>query len=122
MTHPVVERRRAEQQAHLDRAASWAAALPDGLGVMAVVVFGSVARGDFNKWSDIDVLVVAEHLPPASRDRVDLLFAHRPGGLEPVGWTPSELAERRRRRDPIACEADEVGVVVRGAWPGAAGG
>ncbi len=101
----------------MDRAASWAAALPDELGVVAVVVFGSVARGDFNKWSDIDVLLVAEHLPSSSRDRIELLFADRPGGLEPVGWTPSELVERRRRRDPIAREANEVGVVVRGALP-----
>jgi len=117
VTHPVIERRRAEQQAHVDRAASWAAALPDELGVVAVVVFGSVARGDFNKWSDIDVLVIAEHLPSSSRDRIEVLFADRPGGLEPVGWTPAELADRRRRRDPIAREADEIGVVVRGAWP-----
>ena len=117
MTHPVIERRRAEQRALVDRAASWAASLPDHLGVCAAVVFGSVARGDFNKWSDVDVLVVAEHLPASSRDRIEVLFADRPGGLEPVGWTPSELTERRRRRDPIAREADEIGLVVRGALP-----
>jgi hypothetical protein len=34
-----------------------------------------------------------------------------------VGWTPAELAQRRRRRDPIAREADAVGVVVFGALP-----
>lgn len=118
MTHPLLERRRTEQRDRIAAAADWAARLSRRLAIEAVVVFGSVARGDFNKWSDLDVLVIAPELPASARERLALLMADAPPGLQPVGWTPSELAERRTRRDPIARECDDVGVVVWGTLPG----
>lgn len=118
MTSPVIERRLAEQAEAIAKAAAWATQLVGGRGsVSAVVVFGSYARGDFNKWSDIDVLVIDDCLPESGRARVDLLWADRPAPVQPVGWTGDELQTRRRRRDPIAVEADAVGVVVHGALP-----
>ncbi len=126
MTIPAVERRRAEQQARVEVAAAWAKRLATRQEVAAVVVFGSTARGDFNKWSDLDVLVIAPGLPGEWRSRAELLMADAPPGLQPVGWTPAELAERRRRGDPIARECDAVGVIVHGHLPppepGATGG
>lgn len=122
MTHPVLERRRRQRDARLEVARRWVPALTDrlarcGVTVRAVVVVGSVARGDFNKWSDLDVLVVADPLPDGARERLALLTEDAPPGLQPVGWTPGELARRRDRRDPIAVEADTVGVVAAGALP-----
>lgn len=117
MTIPVVERRRAEQRARIDKVATWAEAFAAGRQVTAVVVFGSTVRGDFNKWSDTDVLVVAEDLPDDWRSRTELVMAGAPPGVQSLGWTPAELAERRHRRDPIALECDSVGVVVHGALP-----
>lgn len=115
MTHPVVERRRAEQNQRIEVAATWARALATRLDVSAVVVFGSTARGDFNKWSDIDVLVVSAALPRGARRRLEVLMADAPPGLQPVGWTPAELDLRRARRDPIVLECDSVGRVVLGS-------
>jgi predicted nucleotidyltransferase len=111
----VLARRRRERERLIGLARDWAAALPERLQVRAAVVFGSVARGDFNKWSDIDVLVVAEGLPAGAQERLELLMEGSPPGLEPIGWTPAELAERRRRGDPIAIEATSQGVVVAGS-------
>lgn len=115
MTHPLLIRRRRERAARIKEARGWARRLAGRLAVRAVVVVGSVARGDFNKWSDLDVLVVADDLPADGRARLALLDADAPAGCQPIGWTPGELAERRRRGDPIAVEADTVGVVVYGA-------
>lgn len=117
MTHPLVQRRRAEREQRLGTAAAWAKQLARRLDVSAVVVFGSVARGDFNKWSDLDVLVIAPRLPDAGLERLELLMADAPPGVQPVGWTPAELAERRGRGDPIAVECDTVGVTVHGTVP-----
>ncbi len=114
MTHPLIQRRLAERAARIDRAAAWAARLAQRLDLVAAVVFGSTARGDFNKWSDLDVLVVARELPLDVRDRLALVMADSPPGLQPVAWTPEELLERRRRRDPIVEECGSVGVVVWG--------
>jgi hypothetical protein len=113
----VAARRRAERSAALAAAASYVKDVAGEVPVTVAVVFGSYARGDFNTWSDIDVLVVSDAFPPGFRERMDVLWRHRPPGIEPVGWTVAELAERRRRVDPIAVEADTVGVVVAGELP-----
>lgn len=115
----VAARRRRERAAAIDVARRYAVTLAEDIPVVAVVVFGSYARGDFNTWSDIDVLVISDALPTGFRERIDVLWRHRPPGLEPVGWTVAEHAERRRRRDPIATEADAAGVVVLGTRPDA---
>jgi hypothetical protein len=117
MSHPLLERRRSEQSERIQTAKEWAGRLAGRLDVVAAVVFGSVARGDFNKWSDLDVLVVVRELPASGRERLEVLMGDAPPGLQPVGWTPAELAARRRRRDPIARERDAVGVIVFGTLP-----
>jgi len=117
--HGIVERRRGEQAAAFEAARHFAATLAGEVPVVAAVVFGSYARGDFNTWSDIDVLVISDELPENSRDRSDLLWRHQPGGLSAIGWTTGEHQARRRRRDPIAVEADDVGVIVAGTLPSA---
>lgn len=116
MTHPVITQRLAERERAIGTARAWAAQLT-GSHIVAVVVVGSFARGDFNKWSDIDVLVVADRLPGALLARLAMLGASAPPGLQPIGWTVAELARRWRERDPLALEAYEAGVVVRGALP-----
>lgn len=106
----VLERRRIERERLIGRAQQLAARLDPRLGARAVAVFGSVARGDFNLWSDVDVLVVAEHLPPGWQERIHAL-GDLPGLVEPVAWTPEELRSQLLRGNPIAREA-----VDRGIW------
>jgi hypothetical protein len=117
----IVARRAAERDEAIGRSRAYAEALASRLSLVAVVVFGSYARGDFNTWSDIDVLVVADDLPADSGARLDLLWSSRLGGIEPVAWTTEEFQARRHRRDPIATEADQLGVTVHGALPLEAG-
>jgi len=112
--HPVIARRLAEQQQRIDVAAAWARGLQARLRVEAVVIFGSTARGDFNKWSDIDVLVIADGIPADFGAAHALLTADAPPGVQPVGWSRAELRRRRRVGDPIATEADTMGRVVLG--------
>lgn len=113
----IVERRRGEQAAAVDLARRYAARVATEVPLLAAVVFGSYARGDFNTWSDVDVLVLSDGLPPDPKARLEVLWRHVVGGISPVGWTASEHRARRRRRDPIAVEADTVGIVVAGAIP-----
>lgn len=113
-TIPALVRRRAQRSAYVETARRWAEGLDPLLGVRAVVVFGSVARGDFNVWSDVDVLVVAEHLPEEWSERLALLWADRPARLSPIAWTPEEYRAHLARRNPIALEASTKGIVVRG--------
>lgn len=82
--------------------------------VIAAVVVGSVARGDFNVWSDVDVVVVAEGLPYRTPDRGALLAQGAPGGVQPVGFTPEEFRSAVEGGNPLAREALERGEVLRG--------
>ena len=90
--------------------------LSDRLEIVAAAVVGSVARGDFNVWSDIDVVIVAERLPARLPDRSALLALDAPGGVQPIGFTPDEFREALRRSNPLAQEAMGTGIVLRGQW------
>ncbi|MDQ3679186.1 MAG: nucleotidyltransferase domain-containing protein [Actinomycetota bacterium] len=116
----VVARRRAEREALVDRARCFVAGLDTSLDVRAVVVVGSVARGDFNRWSDVDVVVVAENLGATLLERLDSLGS-RPGRVEPFAWTPEEWAARLGRGDPMAVEALERGLWLVGSAEHAGG-
>lgn len=116
MTVPALRRRYEERGEFLARARAFAAALPPGIDPVAVVVFGSVARGDWNRWSDIDVLVIAQHLPDRPLDRLAAL-GDRPASVAPIAWTPTEWQARLDRRDPIAVDAKQHGVWLRGRAP-----
>ena len=119
MTISAVARRREERARLIAAVAEWAEALADRLpGLRAAVVIGSVARGDFNRWSDTDVLVIAEHLSPEWRER-NTAIGSTPPGVQVIAWTPADFAARSQRGDPIAVEAAGPGVAVWGALPSA---
>jgi len=82
--------------------------------VDAAGVIGSVARGDFNRWSDVDVVVVSEALPERFPDRLELLFRDRPPRIEPSGLSAYELRRLHRRGDPRVAELIAEGVLLCG--------
>ncbi|MGI8575942.1 MAG: nucleotidyltransferase domain-containing protein [Egibacteraceae bacterium] len=110
----VLDRRRADRAALVTRAERFADELDVALGVRAVVVFGSVARGDFHDASDVDVLIVAEHLPQRALER-NAAVGLAPPRVEFVAWTPEEWRQERDRGNPIAVEAIERGRLLRGS-------
>ena len=112
--HPVITRRRAEQEALVQLAARYVDDVPEAAGMLAAAVFGSVARGDFNVWSDVDLVVVARDLPERVFDRYDVL-GDPPPRVQVVPWTPDEWRAQAARRNPIAIEAIERGVWLHGA-------
>jgi len=114
MTEILAERAR-ERERLLELARGYVRRLAERQPVLAAAVVGSVARGDFNVWSDVDVVVVAESLPARAPERSLLLAADAPGGVQPIGFTPQELAEARRRGNLLAEEVLTSGVVLLGA-------
>ena len=106
--------RRLERERLIALAREYVERLSARLTVEAAAVVGSVARGDFNVWSDVDVLVVVDGLPERAPDRAALLLADAPAGVQPVGFTPRELEQARGKRNPLVLEADTRGVVLVG--------
>lgn len=110
----VLDRRRAERAALIARARRFADGLDPRLKVDVAVVFGSVARGDFHDASDVDVLIVADGLPADTLAR-NATIGLAPPGVEFVAWTRDEWRREGHRGNPIAVEARDHGVVLRGA-------
>jgi hypothetical protein len=112
-----LERRRAERDERLADARVHIEKLAKRLPVSAAVVAGSVARGDFNLWSDVDVVVVSDALPAPGPDRAEALGQGAAGGLELHGYTSAEFARALKRGDRLAIEAADSGVPLLGALP-----
>lgn len=95
------------------------------LGAVTVWLYGSVARSDFNLWSDVDVLVVAEQLPDHPLRRQDLLMQVAPPKVEPIGYTRDEFERLLAKRHPnliallqeAICLRDDLGLMERVKFP-----
>lgn len=109
--------RREERSRLIAGARDYAERLAESIELRAALVAGSVARGDFNLWSDVDVVVMSDDLPEPGPARAELLG--RPGvpRIEAHGYTTAELAAARRRRDRLVVEALDRGVRVYGEPP-----
>lgn len=115
MAIKAVEERRAERERLIEFARAYVARLAERLDVRGAAVVGSVARGDFNVWSDVDVVVIAAPLPVRTPDRVALLLEEAPPEVQPIGYTPEELERAWMKGNALVRESVERGIVLRGA-------
>ena len=71
--------------------ASYARGLRENLGRVSVILFGSLARGDHNLWSDIDVIIISERFRGIRFVERCLEIEDPFGNLSPICWTPEEF-------------------------------
>ena len=85
---------------------------------MTVVVYGSVARGDFHLGSDVDVVIISDELPVGIKERINLLYEPIPGIVEPIGYRCDEFLQMLSKRHLTALGVLKDGVVIRdnGFW------
>lgn len=83
------------------------------LGPATVLLYGSVARGDFNVWSDVDVLVISDALPQDPLIRAERLYEFVCAGIEPKGLTLNEYKKAKAEGNPFLKELAEQGIVLR---------
>ncbi|MGH2702325.1 MAG: nucleotidyltransferase domain-containing protein [Actinomycetota bacterium] len=65
----ILRRRRHERDQLIEQARVFARELDRRIGLEVAIVTGSVARGDFNVWSDVDLLIVSTNLEERAPDR-----------------------------------------------------
>ena len=96
----------------------------DTSGIKAILLFGSVARGEYTETSDVDVLIVHEGEADEIRDRIgdeiDRMLDDHDVLISPTYITSRELRERVERIDSFAVTVLEEGIVLYGdvEWPG----
>jgi hypothetical protein len=114
-TIQALDDRRAERARLIERARGYVELLGSRLELRAAAIAGSAARGDFNVWSDVDVLVVADGLPWRAPDRAWLLLEGAPPRVQPIGYTLAELEREWLKGNRLVCEAVEQGLPLVGA-------
>jgi predicted nucleotidyltransferase len=89
----LAEKRHQERVALIDEARAFAGRVRQVVPDARVFLYGSVARGDFNLASDIDLLVVSDALPPQPLARAEFLYRYVGGREEPKGLLRSEFID-----------------------------
>lgn len=105
----VISRHRARlREETIARLAALLAGRPPAPGTERVILFGSLARGDFDGASDVDLLVVGEEVP-----NLDVLGAVG-RGCDRVLWSGEQWRTALERGHPMAMEIVRDGVEL---WP-----
>jgi uncharacterized protein len=104
-----------EREALIELARGYVERLASDRDLRAAFIVGSVARGDFNVWSDVDVVVVADDLPSRAPDRAQALGQIAPPRVQPIGFTRREFHAANAKGNPLVREAAEVGIPLAGA-------
>lgn len=74
----------------------------------SVLLIGSYARGDFNLWSDIDLLIIGDFKGNPLERLKDIDF---PPGYETIMLTPEEI--NKMKNDKFITDALKDGVTLR---------
>jgi hypothetical protein len=109
----IVEQRRLMREA-IRTARGFAERVKACFEKVSVVLIGSYARGDFNEWSDVDVLIVVEKAPGNPLERMDCLLERcpPPAGVEPIILSLSGFMRQKHLATPLYTEACGQGVVL----------
>ncbi|MEM2913599.1 MAG: nucleotidyltransferase domain-containing protein [Candidatus Bathyarchaeia archaeon] len=105
----IIKERRKLREKRIEEAREWASRIP--VRVTAILI-GSFARGDFNLWSDVDILVISEDFAGSPLERLKSLDA--PPGYQVIALTHREFKVLLRRGEPIVTEAIEYGGGFKG--------
>lgn len=87
-------------------------AVSSKLGKFTGVLYGSMARGDYNVWSDIDFLVISDKLPENPLKRLEFLYSLTDNPIEVKGYTRNEFLKMIEQRNPLALDALVEGRVI----------
>ncbi len=88
-------------------------AISSKLGKFTGVLYGSMARGDYNVWSDIDLLVISDRLPEHPLKRLEFLYSLTDIPIEVKGYTKDEFLKMIEKRNPLALDALTEGKVIK---------
>ncbi|MEM2553282.1 MAG: nucleotidyltransferase domain-containing protein, partial [Sulfolobales archaeon] len=69
-----IKERMRKRDLYIKNARIFAECVINILSSSTILVFGSVSRGDFNEWSDIDILIITrDTIPQKPSERLDVI-------------------------------------------------
>ncbi|MEM2843346.1 MAG: nucleotidyltransferase domain-containing protein [Candidatus Bathyarchaeia archaeon] len=84
-------------------------------GVKAVILIGSLAKGDYTAFSDADILIIFDETPKNPIDRIkEFIDPSLPIEVEPRVYTTSEVLKMAKEKRRIIKEAIRYGKLLAG--------
>ncbi len=84
-------------------------------GALAVILVGSLARGNYTAYSDADVIIVLKHDSRRPIDRIaEYIDPTLPIDIEPRVYTLNELEKMAKGKSKIIMEILEYGKILAG--------
>lgn len=80
-------------------------------GPLLVILFGSLVRGEYTQFSDMDVLVIFDRLPDW-KERFRIVYRHSDGSVQPFAYTWEEILHMLEAGNTFIFEAIEEGAPV----------
>jgi len=104
----IVEKRKKLRNKVIKKAFNWVAKLPFKTTAFLI---GSYAKGDFNLWSDVDVLVLSKKFKGNPLERLKALDI--PPGFQIIPLNLNEFKKLLNKKNPIVMDAFNFGIVLR---------
>ncbi len=101
-----------KREKYIEIAKEYVKNLSKTISIKKAFIIGSVARGDFNESSDVDVLIIAESLPQHPLKRLYFLYKTVIPPVEPKAYTPEEYKKLLKDGNPLAKEAEIIGIKI----------
>lgn len=104
----VIEQRKRRRAEVIETARRWVS----GLNFEAsAILIGSYARGDFNLWSDVDILLISDNFKGSPLNR--LMNIDPPPGFQVIPLNIEEFTILSKKKDILIEEALRYGVFLR---------
>ncbi|MEM1769132.1 MAG: nucleotidyltransferase domain-containing protein [Saccharolobus sp.] len=104
----VIKRREEKRREVIENARKWASSL--NFRTSAILI-GSYARGDFNLWSDVDIVIISDTFKENPLERLKKIDP--PPGFQIIPLNLEELEKLHNKKDILAREILEHGVILR---------
>ncbi len=97
----IIERRKRELRERIELAREFLRSIYEYLRPMTAIIIGSTARGDFNQWSDVDLVLVSDRFPKNPIDRFRMVELKILPGIEPIPLRTADLMKLVEKRSPV---------------------
>ncbi|MCD6254776.1 MAG: nucleotidyltransferase domain-containing protein [Deltaproteobacteria bacterium] len=97
----IIKRRKRELRKRVELARGFLQSIYGYLSPMTAIIIGSTARGDFNQWSDIDLVIISDRFPENPIDRFRMVELRILPGIEPIPLRTADLMRLVEKKAPV---------------------
>ena len=108
----IIKERRRKRIEAIQLAKKFVKCVSKYFNIMRAYLIGSYARGDFNIWSDIDVILIVDSPPESPLKRLDTIkdCLLKYPSIEPIIIGLQDYERLKKKNNPIVVEIERYGV------------